>query len=66
MFTPKKKEITGKQRRVRNEGLHNLCSSSSVVRGIKSRLSWMEHVACMGEMRNTYKILVGKPEVRIL
>jgi hypothetical protein len=25
-------------------------------------MSWAEHVALMGEMRNAYKILVGKPE----
>jgi len=30
---------------------------------IKSkRMRWVGHVACMGEMRNAYKILVGKPE----
>jgi hypothetical protein len=30
---------------------------------IKSRrMKWAGHVACMGEMRNVYKILVGKPE----
>jgi hypothetical protein len=30
---------------------------------IKSRrMRWMRHVAFVGEMRNTCKILVGKPE----
>jgi hypothetical protein len=30
---------------------------------IKSRkMRWANQVACMGEMRNTYKILAGKPE----
>jgi hypothetical protein len=30
---------------------------------IKSRrMRWVGHVACMGEMRNAYEILVGKPE----
>jgi hypothetical protein len=30
---------------------------------IKSRnMRWMGYVACMGEMRNTYKILVRKLE----
>jgi hypothetical protein len=30
---------------------------------IKSRkMRWAEHVARMGEMRNAYNILVGKPE----
>jgi hypothetical protein len=27
---------------------------------IKRRMRWAGHVACMGEMRNVYKILVGK------
>jgi len=25
-------------------------------------MRWAKHVACMGEMRNAYEILVGKPE----
>jgi hypothetical protein len=32
---------------------------------IKSRrMRWMGHAACVGEMRNAYTILVGKPEGR--
>jgi hypothetical protein len=26
------------------------------------RMRWEEHVACMGEKRNAYRILMGKPE----
>jgi hypothetical protein len=26
-------------------------------------MKWEEHAECMGEMRNAYKILDGKPEV---
>jgi hypothetical protein len=30
---------------------------------IKSmRMSWVRHMACVGEKRNAYRILVGKPE----
>jgi hypothetical protein len=25
-------------------------------------MRWVGHVACMGVMKNSYKILVGKPE----
>jgi hypothetical protein len=33
---------------------------------VKSRgIRWMGHVACMGDMRNAYRILVGKPEGKI-
>jgi hypothetical protein len=46
-----------------NEELHNLYSSPSIIRMIKSRnMSWGGHVARMGEKRNAYRILVGKPE----
>jgi hypothetical protein len=45
------------------EKLHNLYSSQSIIRMIKSRkLRWAGHVAGIGEKRNVYEILVGKPE----
>jgi hypothetical protein len=30
------------------------------------RMRWYGHVACMGEMRNAYKIMVEKPEAKRL
>jgi hypothetical protein len=27
-------------------------------------MSWGWNVACMGKMRNAYKVLVGKPEMK--
>jgi hypothetical protein len=51
--------------KLHNEELCNLCSSPNVIRMIKSRrMRWEEHVARMGEKRNTYIILMGKPEGR--
>jgi hypothetical protein len=46
-----------------NEELHILYSSSNITRQIKSRIMrWAGHVARMGEEREVYKVLVGKPE----
>jgi hypothetical protein len=46
-----------------NKELHDLYSSSSIIRIIKSRrMIWAGHVARTGEKRNAYRLLVGKPE----
>jgi hypothetical protein len=38
-------------------------SSPNIIRMIKSRrMGWTVHVALMGEKKNTYRILMGKPE----
>jgi hypothetical protein len=56
-------EVTGEWRKLHNEELHNLYTSSSIIRLDKSRrMRWAEHVARMGEKRNAYRLLVGKLE----
>jgi hypothetical protein len=49
-FQWKQQELTGGWRKLINEELCNLYSSSDVVRVIKSRrVAWAEHAACMGK-----------------
>jgi hypothetical protein len=46
---PKTGEVTGGWRKLHNEELHNLYSSSSIIMMIKSSwVRWAEHVARMG------------------
>jgi hypothetical protein len=59
----KRDEVTGEWRKLHNEELHDLYSSPSNIRIIKSwRMRCARHVARMGEKRNAYRVLVGKPE----
>jgi transposase InsO family protein len=57
--------VTSEWRKLHNDELHDLYSSPSVIRRIKSRrMRWEGLVARMGEKRNAYRLLVGKPEGR--
>jgi hypothetical protein len=56
-------DVTGDWRKLHNEELHNLYSSPEIIRMIKSRrMRWVKHVARMGETKNAYRMLVGKPK----
>jgi hypothetical protein len=49
IFGPKRDEVTGDWRKLHNEELHNLYSSSNIITMIKSkRMRWTGHVAGMG------------------
>jgi hypothetical protein len=63
IFGPKEDEVTGKWRKVPNEELHDLYSSPSSIRMIKSRrMRWAGQAVGMGERRGVCRVLMGKPE----
>jgi hypothetical protein len=65
IFGSKRDEVTGGWRKLHNEELHGLYSSPSIVRVIKARrMRWAGQMACMGEVRGAYNILVGRPDGR--
>jgi hypothetical protein len=58
--------VAGFWRRIYNEELHNLYASPNVIGMIKiRRMRLARNIARMGVMRNSYKILVGKPKGKI-
>jgi hypothetical protein len=55
-------EVAGDWRRLRNEKLYDVCSSTSIIRVMKSRMRWVGHVARMGNRRISYRVWRRKPE----
>jgi hypothetical protein len=57
--------VTEEWKKLHNEVVHNLYSSSNIIRMIKSRrMRWTGHVAHMRLKRSAYRILVEKPKGR--
>jgi hypothetical protein len=62
IFGPKRDEVKGEWRKLHNEELYELNYSRNFVRVTKPRrMRRAGHVACMGDKRGAYRILVGKP-----
>jgi hypothetical protein len=63
IFGPMRCKMARSLRKLHNEELHNLSTSSSIIRRIKlRRMRWAGHVALMGKKRNAYRMLVEKPD----
>jgi hypothetical protein len=63
IFGRKGDVVTGGWRKLHNEELRDLYSSPSTITKMKPRrIRCVGHVTRMGEKRNAYMILVGKPE----
>jgi hypothetical protein len=63
IFGVKRNDVTGGWRKLYNEKLCDLYSSTSIIRLIKSRrMRWVGHVVQMREKRNAYRLLMGEPK----
>ena len=61
IFRPRRDEVTGEWRRLHNEELNDLYSSTNIVRVIKSRrIRLTGHVERISEAREMCRVLVGK------
>jgi hypothetical protein len=59
IFGPKRDEVRGNRRKLPSEELNDLYSPNFVLVIKPRRMTWTEHVACMGVRRGLYTILVG-------
>ena len=63
VFDPKRDEVKGEWRKLRNEELRDLYPLLKIVRVVISRrMRWAGHVAHIGEERGVHRVLMGKPE----
>jgi hypothetical protein len=63
LFGPKRDEVTGYWRKLHNAKLNEMYSSPNIVRVSNSRrVRWAENVTLVGESRDVYRVLVGKPD----
>jgi hypothetical protein len=62
IFGPMRDEVTGEWRKLHSGELHNLYSPPDIRQMKSRRMRWAGHVARMGEGRDVYRVLAGKPE----
>jgi hypothetical protein len=63
IFGHKRDEVTGNGENYIMRSLM-ICTHHPILFGVTKsrRMRWARHVACMGEKRGVYRVLVGKPE----
>jgi hypothetical protein len=60
---PKRDYVTGEWRRLHNKELNALYTSPNISHLIKiRRIRWTGHVACIGERKGAYMVLVGRSD----
>ena len=58
IFGPKGDDVSGELRRLHNEELNDLYTPN-IIQVIKSRrMRWVRHVACVGDQRGAYLVLM--------
>jgi hypothetical protein len=63
IFEPKRDEVTAEWTRLHNQELYDLYFSLDIMRVIKwRRMRWAGHMACMGDRRDIYRVLVGRAD----
>jgi len=66
IFGPKRDAVKWEWRRLHTEELDDLYFSPNIIQAIKlRRMTGVGHVACKGERRGAYRVVVGKPEEQI-
>jgi hypothetical protein len=66
MYGPKREEVTGDWRKLRNAELNNLFSPKMTGVMKFRRLRWVGHVACMGEKISACRVMVGQRKGRVI
>jgi hypothetical protein len=67
LWTRKREEITGRQRKLYNKEVHNLHSSTNTVMFMKSMpMRWTGYVARMRMITNVYSTVVGQHKEKTL
>jgi hypothetical protein len=63
IFGPNRDEVTGEWRKLLNEELNDLYSSTDIKQVVKPRrMRWAENVERMGDRRGVSRVLVENPE----